>query len=141
MTIPAHQQLRRGLAVLTVLAVLLGLTLAAVWTVAGPAAADEGSDKPAAPAQPAGLRVATQQGSRDVSVAWDEVEKATHYLLRWRSVDNGGKLNEGVEKLSSSAAIKVADYGQWVVWVPACNDAGCGKPLAMAQLGGSPRVK
>ena len=63
-----HQQLWRGLAVLTALALILGAALAAIWTAAGPADAEEGSDKPAAPAQPAGLRVATQQGSLDVSV-------------------------------------------------------------------------
>ena len=60
---------------------------------------------------------------------WDAVNHADYYRIRWRSA-NGGKLNAGVETTSTSAVIAVADYGQWVVRLEACNDSGCGKPLA-----------
>ena len=78
------------------------------------------------PAKPAALRVATEQGSKDVSVDWDAVDHADYYLVRWRAVK--GKLNAGVETKSTSLVVTVADYGQWVVRLEACNDSGCGKP-------------
>ena len=60
---------------------------------------------------------------------WDAVNHADYYLIRWRSA-NGGKLNAGMETESTNAVIAVADYGQWVVRLEACNDSGCGDPLA-----------
>ena len=81
------------------------------------------------PGKPTRLTVTTEQGSLDVSVDWDDVDGAAHYLVRWRSADNGNKLNEGVEAQSSNTTITLADYGKWVVRVQACNEAGCGKPL------------
>ena len=82
------------------------------------------------PAKPTGLQVDTKQGSLDVSVDWDDVTHATHYLVRWRSVDNEEELNQGVEVLSSEATITLESYGQWVVRLEACNASDCGPPLA-----------
>ena len=91
--------------------------------------ANDGSEPPA---KPTGLSVDTEQGSLDVSVEWDEVDGAAHYLVRWRSTEDGAKLNDGieVESTETSTIISVADYGQWVVRVQGCNGAGCGDPLA-----------
>ena len=83
-----------------------------------------------APGQPAGLQIDTETGSLDVSLDWDDVDRAGRYLVRWRSVDNGEKLNDGVEVQSSEANITLADYGEWVVRVEACNSEGCGPHLA-----------
>ena len=80
------------------------------------------------PARPTGLSVATEPGSLEVSADWDDVAGADDYLVRWRPKD--GQLNDGARVESSSAAITVDDYGEWVVRVQACNDAGCGKPVA-----------
>ena len=80
------------------------------------------------PARPAGLQVVTESGSHDVSVDWDDVEGASYYLVRWRPVASGGKLNEGVQVQSSDADVTVVDSGEWVVRVEACNSAGCGDP-------------
>ena len=82
------------------------------------------------PGRPAGLRVAVETGSLEVSLVWDDVAGAASYRVRWRPVKEGAKLNEGVMLETSEAAITVADYGQWVARVEACNDAGCGKPRA-----------
>ncbi|MCY3939010.1 MAG: fibronectin type III domain-containing protein, partial [Chloroflexi bacterium] len=76
------------------------------------------------------MQVDSQPGSLDVGVNWDDVDGADDYLVRWRSVDNGGDLNAGVRAQSSDTNITVADYGEWVVQVEACNNAGCGKPVA-----------
>ena len=46
--------------------------------------------------------------------------------MRWREGGAGNRLNEGVKVQSSDADITVSDYGNWVVRVEACNDAGCG---------------
>ena len=67
-----------------------------------------------------------------MSLDWDDVTGASHYLVRWRFVDNGERLNEGVEVQSSNTDITVADYGEWVARVQACNAAGCGRPLALS---------
>ena len=111
----------------------LALVVAAVVTVSlllangSPASAqDDGETK--VPAKPTGLSVATEPGSLDVLADWNDVEGADDYLVRWRPKD--GRLNDGARVASSSAAITVDDYGDWVVRVQACNDAGCGKVLA-----------
>ena len=105
-------------------AVFLPGVLSADWSPFS-AQSEDGSE---VPPKPSGLSVATEQGSLDVSADWDDVEGADDYLVRWRP--NGERLNEGVRAQSSSAAITVAAYGEWVVRVQACNDAGCGKPAA-----------
>ena len=81
------------------------------------------------PAKPSGLRVATGVGLLAVGLDWRDVGGATHYLVRWRSVDSGERLNEGVETQSAAVTITVADFGEWLVRIQACNDAGCGRPL------------
>ena len=81
-------------------------------------------------AKPTGLVVTTEAGSLNVSLDWDDVSEATRYWVRWRSVDNNEKLNDGISVQSSGVSITVANYGEWVVRVQACTDAGCGKPLA-----------
>ncbi len=129
------------------LAVCLALVLIATMPVPalpvtsagdGPKGADGGVEPPAElatapepPAKPAGLTVGTAVGSLDVSVDWDDVEGASSYLVRWRVAGPGNSLNEGVETQSSDAEITVADYGEWVARVQACNDAGCGSPAAL----------
>ncbi len=105
-------------------AVFLPGVLSADWNPFS-AQSEDGSE---VPAKPTGLSVATEQGSLNVSADWDDVEGADDYLVRWRP--NGERLNEGVRTQSSSAAITLDDYGEWVVRVQACNDAGCGKPTS-----------
>ena len=51
-----------------------------------------------------------------------------YYWVRWRVSGSGSELNEGVAVLPSAAVITVADYGEWVARVQACNAAGCGAP-------------
>ena len=80
------------------------------------------------PAKPAGLSLDTESGSLGVGVDWDDVAGAADYLVRWRPHGPGQKLNDGMRTTASDARITVADYGDWVVRVAACNDAGCGPP-------------
>ncbi len=82
------------------------------------------------PGQPTGLSIATEKGSLDVSVGWDDGDGAAHYLVRWRQAGPGHKLNEGINVTTSEATITVEGHGEWVVRLEACNDAGCGKHLA-----------
>ena len=84
------------------------------------------------PAQPAELRVATEPGSLAISLDWDDVDGAGRYWVRWRSVDTGEKLNDGIEVETSETIITVADYGDWVARVQGCNDAGCGPAVSQA---------
>ena len=110
-------------------ALLLALvaTLPLTWAGGSPADADDEKEPPPSPAE---LRLTTTPGSLDVSVDWDNVHGASYYWVRWRAASRGTTLNDGVEMGPSMAAFTVADYGEWVVRVQACNDAGCGPPLA-----------
>ena len=114
------------------LALVLTVLAALLWVGGSPTAAQDDGTQP--PARPGGLEIATEAGSLDVSVDWDDVDGANSYLVRWREAGPGNKLNEGVRPTSSSTEITVADYGEWVVRLEACNDAGCG-------LGVSQRVE
>ena len=105
---------------------LLVSTLPVTLAGASPNAVDIETELPP---EPTGLEAETESGSLDVSLDWDDVEGATHYWIRWRRAAPGEKLNEGVEVESSDAEIAVEDYGEWVVRVQACNDAGCGRPV------------
>ncbi len=78
------------------------------------------------PAKPTGLRVTTVPGSLEVSVEWNDVAGAADYRVRWRVAGPGNRLNDGVRASSSDTRITVANYGDWVVRVEACNDSGCG---------------
>ena len=130
MTSLAQQMLKKQVMVPVIaLAFLLVGALALVWVEAGPAVAN---DEQSPPAKPKGLQVSTEAGSLAVSVDWDDVNGADDYWVRWRQKGPGQNLNEGVKPTSSSTTITVDDYGDWVVRVQACNDAGCGKPSARA---------
>ena len=109
--------------------VLVFAALALVWAGAGPASAQDDGE-PKVPAKPGGLSVETQQGALDVAVDWDDVEGADDYLVRWRPHGPDQQLNEGMRPTSSDVKITVADYGNWVVRVQACNQAGCSGPVA-----------
>ena len=82
------------------------------------------------PGKPSGLTLDTEAGSLEVGVDWDDVDGATDYLVRWRLRGPGHTLNEGVRPTSSETQITVTESGKWVVRVEACNDAGCGPPVA-----------
>ena len=94
-----------------------------------PKPAPQPTAEPVIPAKPTGLQVDTQHGSLGVSVGWDEVSGATQYWVRWRVAGPGNKLNEGVKVQSSGTNITVANSGEWIVRVQACNSAGCGLPV------------
>ena len=55
---------------------------------------------------------------------------ATDYRVRWRVAGTGHALNDGARTSSSDTGITVADYGDWVVRVEACNASGCGPAIA-----------
>ena len=116
-------------------AVLLFLALVAILAAlptSSPAHAGDGAeppDKPTGlkvPAKPTGLEVSTEAGSLDVTVDWNDTPGADSYEVRWREGVRGTQLNEPVSVTTSKAEITVADYGEWVVKVSACNEAGCG---------------
>ena len=111
-------------------ALLVAAALALFWSAAAPAGAQDGSDTEV-PAKPTGLSVATEPGSLEVSVDWDDVDGADDYLVRWRPHDTDQELNDGVRPTSSETTITVADYGRWVLRAQACNDAGCSGASAL----------
>ena len=113
--------------ILAASAALIALAVFTGFITYSPAHASQGAQPPA---KPTGLSVSTAQGSLDVSMDWDDVDGAAEYWVRWRFVQPEHRLNEGIRTGSSATTITVADYGEWVVRVEACNDAGCGEPVA-----------
>ncbi len=111
---------------LVVLLFVFTAILAVTGTGGSPAMADDSE----VPAKPTELRIDTEPASPDVSLDWDDVDGASHYWVRWRVAGPDNKLNEGVEVESSDATITLDSYGEWVVRLQACNDAGCGEHLA-----------
>ena len=105
------------------------VALASLTPITG-AQTEESQPQVEVPARPDGLHVNTQEDSLSVGLDWGDVEGATGYLIRWRVAGPGNELNEGLRPATSQATITLEDFGEWVVRVEACNEAGCGPPLA-----------
>ena len=105
---------------------LIALLTVTGLTLIGQAGADDGDSLPA----PTELRASTERGSLDVALDWNDVDGAASYSVRWRVAEPGNRLNDGISVQSSDAVITVAIYGEWVARVQACDDAGCGAPVA-----------
>ena len=114
----------RPLLLAAVLVSVLALLVALAWNGASPTAAQDGETD--VPTRPTGLTHNAEPGSLEVSLDWYDTPGATQYRVRWRSPGPGQKLNEGITTTSSDAVITFADYGEWLVRLDACNDAGCG---------------
>ena len=82
------------------------------------------------PDKPTGLNVSVIANSKLAHVTWNDVSNTDSYWIRWRKFVKGEKLNDGVRGDDTETIIAVSDYGEWVVRVQACNQVGCGKPLA-----------
>ena len=122
--------LRRWIPLCLTALLVVAAVLALFWSAAAPAGAQDGSDTEV-PAKPTGLSVATEPGSLEVSVDWDDVDGADDYLVRWRAHGPNQELNDGVRPTSSETTITVADYGRWVLRAQACNDGGCSGASAL----------
>ena len=74
---------------------------------------------------PANFSVSVTAGSLDLSAAWDAVEAATFYRLRWRQAGVEFEAANETTVTETSATITVSGYGEWEVQLQACNDDGC----------------
>lgn len=79
------------------------------------------------PDRPANLAVDVSPGELDISSSWDAAPGASSYKLRWRRPGQGFQRDDQVVVTDTQAIISVSGYGEWVVRVEGCNDAGCGK--------------
>ena len=77
------------------------------------------------PGPPENFAVRVQRGQLALSATWDAVEGATSYKLRWRQ--SGGEFTaaNSITVSDTNATITVSGYGEWEVWLQACNDFGC----------------
>ena len=83
----------------------------------------------AVPAKPTGLKLTQPLPlNHDINVTWEAVEGADNYKIRWRAED--ASLGDPIFATTTQATIPLDEYGDWIVRVEACNDAGCGKPVA-----------
>ena len=81
------------------------------------------------PGEPGNFAVSATQGSLDLSATWDTLDGATSYKLAWRQADGNFEAGNAANVTATSATITVEDYGQWVVRLEGCNDAGCGPSI------------
>ena len=109
-------------------AATLLLVLAAAIATAGTSSLTRAQDPEDPPARPASFTVTVEPGLLNVNLDWSDVDGASEYWLRWRSVDKGERLSTGLRLPLSETTLAMPDYGTWVVRVQACNDAGCSKP-------------
>lgn len=82
----------------------------------------------ALPAKPKGLKLTQAGRGHNINVRWDAVEDADNYKIRWRAAD--ATLGDPTYSTTTRTTIHLDKYGEWVVRVQACNDAGCGKPAS-----------
>ena len=58
---------------------------------------------------------------------WSGVSDATHYRLKWQKWGPQGAWTFREWQVESAGAtFRVPEYGDWLLWVGACNDDGCG---------------
>ena len=89
------------------------------------------------PGAPANLAVSATAGELDLSATWDALDGAASYQLSWRPADGDFEAGNAATVSDTSAAITVSGYGQWVVRLEGCNDAGCG-PAVTQQVAVEP---
>ena len=67
---------------------------------------------------------ATEPGSVDVAVDWDDVDGADGHLVRWRRHGPDQDLNDGVRRTSSDTTITVTITGN-IVWQTRATTDDC----------------
>ncbi len=83
------------------------------------------------PAVPENFAVASTPGELSIAAAWDSVEGASSYKLRWRRPGGGFQSGDEVIATATAASLTVSDYGEWVVRLEACNGESCGRPTTL----------
>ena len=66
-------------------------------------------------------------------MTWDAAAGATSYKLRWKQSGGAFEAGNEVVTVNTSAAVTVADYGDWEAELEGCNAAGCG-PAATVEF-------
>ena len=79
------------------------------------------------PSRPANLSVSTSPGKLKLTATWDAAQGATSHLVKWRSLNGNFQAGGQVTTTKTTADFNVSEYGDWVVRVEGCNDAGCGR--------------
>ena len=85
------------------------------------------------PKEPTGLSVTANHGELSVTAAWDRPSDAAAatYTVSWRrSSDEAFDSENEISVAKTEATFAVAGFGEWVVQVIACNDAGCAEPVS-----------
>ena len=67
-----------------------------------------------------------EAGELELTAAWDAVEGAKSYRLRWRQDGGDFRPGDAITVTDAGATITLSRYGQWEVRLQACSDAGCG---------------
>ena len=75
------------------------------------------------------LAIDAQPDRSQHPATWDAMDGADSYNLEWRLADGEFELGNAVTVTDTSAVI-TAGYGEWMATLEACNDVGCGDPVA-----------
>ena len=85
-----------------------------------------GGGDPATAGRAAEPCVERRGGQLDISAAWDALDGAASYKLRWRQSGGEFEAANAATATDTSATITAPDYGEWEVRLQGCNDIGCG---------------
>ena len=87
--------------------------------------------------QPVDLPITVAAGALNVAAAWDAVDGADSYEVRWRRPNGGFDAASLVDTNATNADFTVSGYGRWWVRVRACRGETCG-PGAIQEVGVAP---
>ncbi|MYD48307.1 MAG: leucine-rich repeat protein [Chloroflexi bacterium] len=99
---------------------------AARWDPVAAELASMDAAKASIPVAPANFAISGAPGSLDLSATWDALEGATSYKLAWRQSGEEFETGDANTVSETEATVTVSGYGQWVMQLRACNEAGCG---------------
>ena len=81
--------------------------------------------------EPQNFTATPELGSLDISAAWDALDDADNYKLRWRLVGGEFEAGNAATVANTSATITVPEPGEWEVRLQGCSAAGCGTAAAL----------
>ena len=74
---------------------------------------------------------ATTWAALDISAAWDALDGADTYKLRWRLANGEFEAGNAATVSETNATITVPEPGEWEVRLQGCSAAGCGTEAAL----------
>ncbi len=96
-------------------------------TIASGNAWPQASDVTEPPPTPENLTLEVIPATTVINASWDKVVDATSYVVQWRHRKAEFETEHITTVTQNATTFDVAEQGQWIIRVDACNDNGCGQ--------------